>query len=81
MPVGWKIFARLNVPGASTREYVVNADDVDTAIASVRALDGMRDALITIDQSGPNSDRSRLAMQSGRPGVSVRHAPFIVPHA
>jgi hypothetical protein len=67
MPIGWKICARADVPGASTREYVVNADDADTAIASVRALDGMRDALITVDQSAPDSDLSWLILPVGTP--------------
>jgi hypothetical protein len=67
MPVGWKICARPSIPGASTREYVVNADDADTAIASVRALDGMLDALVTVDRRGPGSDLSWLALPVGTP--------------
>jgi hypothetical protein len=34
----------------------VVADDVDAAKAAVRALDGLRDALITVDESGPGRD-------------------------
>jgi hypothetical protein len=82
MPVGWKICVRPSVPGASTWEYVVNADDVDAAIAAVRALDGMRDARVTVDQNGPDDGLSWLAMPVGtRPGVSVRHVLVIGPHA
>jgi hypothetical protein len=67
MPVGWKIRARPNFPGASTREYVVSADDVDAAIAAVRRLDGLQDALISVDRSGPVGDLSWLAMPVGTP--------------
>jgi hypothetical protein len=50
-----------------TREYVVSADDVDAAIAAVRALDGMQDAVITVDQNGPAGNLSWLAMPVGTP--------------
>jgi hypothetical protein len=67
MPVGWKICARPNFPGASPREYIVKADDADAAMAAVRGLQDMQDALIIVDQIGPEGDLSWLVMPAGKP--------------
>jgi hypothetical protein len=63
MPTGWKIHARRN--GGKRLEYIVNADDADSAIAVVRALEGMRDAQISIDEDGPGEELCWLAMAIG----------------
>jgi hypothetical protein len=67
MPTGWKICARPNFGRASTREFIVNADDADAAIAAVRSLPDMQNALISVDQKGPGGEFSWLFMPVGQP--------------
>jgi hypothetical protein len=77
MPIGWKISARPNFPGASPREYVVNADDIE---ARSLPFAGWMICRTRKSQSISGDRRTichGLSCQSASPGAFARRMPAV----